>query len=116
MKITVRRGRKKTRTFTVSNLGRVVDLQRKIHSWFEVAPGDQCLFYNGILLHPVLGLDSLGVGITITMAKGMLGGPEQAPSAGERRRREGGRSLPSVRRGNAKPMQQQIASTRRQSG
>ena len=49
MKITVRRGRKKTRTFTVNNSGRVVDLQRKIHSWCKVAPGDQRLFYNGIL-------------------------------------------------------------------
>ena len=46
----------------------------KIHSWCEVAPEDQRLFYNGIPLHPALGLDSLWDGITITMAKGMLGG------------------------------------------
>ena len=59
MKITVRRGRKKTRTFSVNNSGRVVDLQRKIHSWCEVAPGDQRLFYDGIPLHPALSLDSL---------------------------------------------------------
>ena len=76
MKITVRRGQKKTRTFTVNSSGRVVDLQRKIHSWCEVAPVDQRLFYNGIPLPPALGLNSLWDGITITMAKGMLGGAD----------------------------------------
>ena len=74
MKITVRRGRKKTRTFTVNSSCRVADLQKKIHEWCEVAPADQRLFYDGIPLHPALGLDSLWDGITITMAKGMLGG------------------------------------------
>ena len=74
MKITVRRGRKITRTFTVNSSGRVADLQRKIHSWCEVAPGDQRLFYNGIPLPPTLGLDSLWDGISITMAKGMHDG------------------------------------------
>ena len=74
MKITVRQGRKKTRTFNVNSSGCVVDLQRKIHLWSKVAPVDQRLFYNGIPLHPALGLDSLWDGITITMAKGMLGG------------------------------------------
>ena len=74
LKITVRRGRKKTRTFTVNNLGRVMDLQRKIHSWSKVAPKDQRLFCNGIPLPPALGLDSLWDSITIPMAKGMLGG------------------------------------------
>ena len=74
MKITVRRGRKKTRTFTINSSCRIEDLQMKIHSWCEVAPADQRLFYNGIPLHPALGLDSLWDGITITMAKGMLGG------------------------------------------
>ena len=74
MKITVRRGRKKTRKFTINSSCRIADLQMKIHSWCEVAPGDQRLFYNGIPLHPALSLDSLWDGITITMAKGMLGG------------------------------------------
>ena len=86
MKITVRRGRKKSRTFTVNSSGRVVDLQMKIHSWCEVAPEDQRLFYNGIPLHPALGLDSLWDGITITMAKGMLGGAG-IPSWGEKKKR-----------------------------
>ena len=86
MKITVRRGRKKRRTFTVNSSGRVVDLQWKIHLWSEVAPGDQRLFYKGIPLHPALGLDSLWDGITITMAKGMLGGAG-IPSWGEKKKR-----------------------------
>ena len=74
MKITVRQGRKKTRVFSVNSSDRVVDLQRMIHLWSKVAPEDQRLFYNGIPLHPALGLDSLWDGITITIAKGMLGG------------------------------------------
>jgi len=86
MKITVGRGSKKSRTFTVNSSGRVVDLQMKIYSWCKVAPEDQRLFYNGIPLHPALGLDSLWDGITITMAKGMLGGAG-FPSWGERKKR-----------------------------
>ena len=114
MKITVRRGRKKTRAFSVNSSDQVVDLQRKIHSWSKVALEDQRLFYNGIPLHPALGLDSLWDGITTPWQRACSA--EQASSAGERRRREAGRNLPSARRGSATQRQRQTASTRRQSG
>ena len=102
MKITVRRGRKKTRTFTINSSGRVADLQWKIYSWCGVAPGDQRLFYNGIPLPPALRLDSLWDGITITMAKGMHGGAGLL-SWGERKKRGRKKSAQrAARKRNAK--------------